>query len=163
MVRRDEIQLKLLADAMLGSLARKLRLLGFDTAYAGDADGNELKYLVRSKDLILITRDLTLAGSLGERAWVPAGSDVEQEFRSIAGNLALFRHQLKPFSRCIDCNVTLESADAMDAEGMVPPYIFQRHKKFSRCPSCRRIFWGGTHRERMEKEVEWMVRLIVRG
>jgi len=159
----DEKQLKLLADATLGTLARKLRLLGVDAAYAGGADGSELKYLLRSGDLILITKDLNLARSLGKRAWVAAGSSAQEEFCSIAEKLAPFRHQLRPFTRCIECNVPLDSIDARDARGLVPPYIFQRHRTFSRCPQCDRVFWGGTHRERMEKEVEWMMEMIVRA
>ena len=42
------------------------------------------------------------------------------------------------------------------ADGKVPPYIYQSKTTFSRCPSCEKVFWEGTHRKKMEKEVEWM-------
>ena len=149
-------QPKFLADTMLGSLAKKLRLLGIDTAYIRDPDNSELKYLVRSQGRILLTRNINLAKSLGDLAWPVTGKDVREEFLSIAEKLKPFSDLLVPFSLCLDCNDPLQSMGLSEAQGRVPPFILQSQKIFSRCPSCEKFFWEGTHKGHMEKEVEWM-------
>ena len=155
-------KLKFLADTMLGSLAKKLRLLGIDTAYISDPDDSELKYLVRSQGRILLTRDLNLFKEMGDLGWSVTGKDVREEFLSVAEKLKPFSDLLVPFSRCLDCNDLLQSMELSEAEGKVPPFIFQSQKNFTHCPSCGKVFWKGTHSERMEVEVGWM-RGILQG
>ena len=149
-------KLKFLADTMLGSLAKKLRLLGIDTVYKSDPDNSELKYLVRSQTRILVTRDLNLSRSMGDLAWPVTGKDAREEFLSIAEKLKPFSDLLVPFSRCLDCNNPFQSMELSEAQGKVPPFIYSSQKIFSHCPSCGKVFWEGTHRKKMEKEVEWM-------
>ena len=144
------------ADNMLGTLSKKLRLLGIDTIYyAGNNDG-ELKYTVRSQNRILLTRDVSLSKSLGDFAWPVSGSNAREEFLSIAGKLSAAGCHLDPFSRCLNCNEMLTSIHPSQTEGKVPPYIQASHRHFSGCRSCGKVFWDGTHRESMEEEVEWM-------
>jgi len=151
---------RFIADIMLGSLAKKLRLLGIDTAYIKDADDNELKYLVRSQNRILLTRDMNLSRNLGDHAWLVNGSDAREEFLSIAERLAPFSDNIMPFSRCLDCNEPLITIDASETDGRVPPYILSSKTHFSKCSSCGKVFWEGTHRKRMVQEVEWMRKFI---
>ena len=155
-------QPRFIVDSMLGSLARKLRLLGIDTLYLKDATDNELKYMVRSQDRVLLTRDRDLSKALCERAWPVSGNNVREEFLSIAEKLAPFVDQFESFSRCLDCNDLLTAIPSSKAEGKVPPHIYQTKRSFSSCPSCGKVFWDGTHRERMEEEVEWMKGKLVR-
>ena len=150
-----------LADAMLGSLAKKLRLLGIDTVYLNDADDSELKYLTRSQGRILLTKDKAFVRRLPGQVWLVDGNNVQEEFVFIAASLSAVSGQLEPFSRCLDCNGLLQSIEPTDAQGIVPPYIYQAKKIFSRCSSCGKIFWEGTHRKRMEEEVAWMREKIV--
>jgi uncharacterized protein with PIN domain len=154
--------LKFLADTMLGTLAGKLRLLGLDTAYISDAQDSELKYLVRSQGRILLTRSVCLSRRMGDMVCLVSGGDAREEFLSIAERLVSFSDQFEPFSRCLRCNDLLLLMEASQAKGKVPPYIYQSKKTFSRCPSCEKVFWKGTHSERMEKEVEWMKDVIAK-
>ena len=148
--------LRFVADIMLGSLAKKLRLLGIDTAYTSEADDSELKYLVRSQGRILLTRNMNLSKNLGDLAWFVTGKDVWEEFLSIVKRLMPFNDQFEPFSRCLECNDLVLSIKPSEADGKVPPYIYRSKKTFSRCPSCGKVFWEGTHSERMREEIEWM-------
>ena len=154
---------RFLADTMLGSLARKLRLLGIDTLYISDADDSELKYLVRSQSRILLTRDVNLSRNLGDLAWQVSGKDAREEFFSIAERLGPLSDQVEPFSRCLHCNDLLLSLESSEAYGKVPPYIYHSKKTFSRCPSCGKVFWEGTHSKRMGEEVEWMKDILQGG
>ena len=155
-------KLKFLADTMLGSLAKKLRLLGIDTAYISDPDDSELKYLVRSQGRILLTRDLNLSRSMGDLAWSVIGKDAREEFLSIAEKLKSFSDLLVPFSRCLDCNNPLQSMELSEALGKVPPFIYQSQKIFSHCPSCGKVFWKGTHGKRMGEEIARMKEALER-
>jgi uncharacterized protein with PIN domain len=153
---------KFIADTMLGSLARKLRLLGIDTAYISDPDDSELKYLVRSQGRILLTRDLNLSKKMGDLAWFVTGKDAREEFLSVAEKLKPFSDLLVPFSRCLDCNDLLQSMELSEAEGKVPPFIFQSQKNFTHCPSCGKVFWKGTHGKRMGEEIARMKEALER-
>lgn len=148
--------LRFVADKMLGTLAKKLRLLGIDTVYLNDAGDSELKYIARSQSRILLTRDRKLAGSLDDRAWLVSGSGFREEFASIVSKLVAAGCQPAPFSLCLDCNERLWPADPAKIEIKVPPYVFSTKPHFFECPSCGKVFWEGTHRERMEEEIDWM-------
>ncbi len=148
--------MKFLADSMLGSLAKKLRLLGIDTVYASDADDGELRYLVRSRAMILLTKDRSLARSLGDQALLVEGTDVRSEFLSVARKLPVLSLNIDPFSRCLQCNEALVGMTPAQVRGKVPPYVLRSQKHFSGCPACGKVFWQGTHSEGMKREVEWM-------
>lgn len=141
---------------MLGSLAKKLRLLGIDTAYSSDADDSELKYLVRFQSRILLTRDTNLSKELGALAWLVTGKDSREEFLSITKKLSAVDCQPDPFSRCLECNDELVLLDRTRVRDKVPPYVLESRDTFRGCPSCGRVYWEGTHSERMGEEVEWM-------
>ena len=141
---------------MLGTLAKKLRLLGINTVYVKDADDSEIRYLARSQNRILLTRDENLARILGDHAWLVTGIDIREEFLSIAERLAPFSEKIIPFSRCLDCNEPLTTIQASETGGKVPPYILSSKTHFSRCSSCGKVFWEGTHSKRMGQEVKWM-------
>ncbi|OPY71616.1 MAG: hypothetical protein A4E64_03231 [Syntrophorhabdus sp. PtaU1.Bin058] len=57
-------------------------------------------------------------------------------------------------SRCIECNVPLVAAAREDIEHHVPEYIYHHHKDFKQCPSCKRVYWGGSHTEKMKKWID---------
>jgi hypothetical protein len=152
----DPDSLRFVADNMLGTLVKKLRLLGIDTAYIRDADDSELKYLVRSQSRILLTKDLNLSKNLGDLAWFVTGGNTREEFLSIADRLRPFSDILEPFSRCLDCNDLILSMQPSEADGKVPPFVLQSRETFSQCPSCEKVFWEGTHSERMKEEISWM-------
>ncbi len=141
---------------MLGTLARKLRLLGIDTAYLNNPDNHELEYLVRSQNRVLLTRNRSLALELADNSWLISGDVFRDQFLSIAEKMAPFSDDIVPFSRCLDCNKILITIDVSEAEGKVPPYILSSKRHFSKCSSCGKVFWEGTHSGRMQEEVEWM-------
>ena len=58
------------------------------------------------------------------------------------------------FSRCLACNTPLEDVTPEEVKGEVPDYIFHTHQEFSRCPSCRKVYWAGTHYGHMARVVE---------
>ena len=138
--------MKLLCDHMLGSLARWLGFMGHDTAYPEPGPDRTLVERVRAEDRILLTRDKELAARV--TGAVRIRSDIlEDQIREVAAALPL--RLVDPLSRCSLCNEILVSASLEDVKDSVPEGVRSRHRAFWRCPSCGRVYWRGTHWDKM--------------
>jgi len=139
---------KLLADAMLGRLARWLRILGYDTAYLADADDWEIVRLARAEDRLVLTRDRALAERRGMRTLVVDSQVLEDQLRQVRQSVG--PPVDPPFSRCPVCNWPLADADARLVQTRAPPFIRRTQTRFAWCAACQRVYWPGSHWERMQ-------------
>ncbi len=137
-----------LVDAMLGRLAKWLRILGYDTLYDPSWDDAYLVRLARAEDRILLTRDVELSHRKGVCTVYVASESLEAQLEQLHRELGVVA--LAPWSRCPVCNTPLLSVPRDEAWGQVPPYIFVTQKEFQLCPHCNRFYWRGTHREHMQ-------------
>ena len=138
--------MRLLCDHMLGTLAKWLRFMGYDTAYPGPLDDNALIVAAREDGRILLTRDKELAARCPGAVRVQ--SDIlEEQIREVASVLDL--RLLDPLSRCSVCNGVLAPVSREAVEGIVPAAVRLRHQEFWQCPSCRRVYWQGSHWDKM--------------
>ncbi len=149
-----------IADAMLGHLARVLRMLGLDTSYRPDIDDSELKMTALREGRVILTRDHEVADtSLPVTVLLIESDHVEEQLLQTA---RAFR--IAPggalFTRCLICNVEVEDAPSAEVRGQVPEYVFTTQSRFSRCPSCGRIYWAATH---VEHAREWLKRVLGSG
>lgn len=142
-------ELRLLADAMLGRLARWLRVLGYDTLYDARWTDDELVRLARAEGRLLLTRDVALARRPGVRTLLVRTEVVEAQVRQVAAELGV--REEAAFTRCPVCNDRLEEVPKSWAWGYVPPYTFCTQREFRLCPSCNRFYWRGTHWARMRE------------
>jgi uncharacterized protein with PIN domain len=140
-----------LADNMLGSLAKWLRILGYDVTYPPGADDNELVRLARAEGRILLTRDTGLARRRGLTVLLIESESLEDQVRQVIEQMGLVVD--RPFSRCPVCNTPLRRVDKDTVRERVPPYVFQTQDNFSLCPHCDKIYWQGTHWARMQKKI----------
>ncbi len=62
--------------------------------------------------------------------------------------------QARPFSRCIECNEALEPVKKEEVYGVVPHHVYNTQPAFSRCPSCRKVYWKGTHWQQMKEKMD---------
>lgn len=138
--------MKLLCDHMLGSLARWLRLMGYDTAYPEPGPDRDLIDRARRDVRILLTRDKELAARVPHAVQVRS-DELEEQIREVAGVLGL--RLVDPLSRCSLCNEVLLPAAADDVKGLVPEAVRSRHREFWRCTSCKRVYWQGSHWDKM--------------
>jgi uncharacterized protein with PIN domain len=141
------------ADVHLGRLARHLRLLGFDTAYERDCDDALLAATAAAQSRIILTRD----GGLLKRNIVTHGLFVRaQEPRAqlleVARRLQLLS-RFKPFTRCLVCNGALTAVSKDEIAAQVPERAWHSYERFVRCPRCARVYWAGTHHERLGRLV----------
>ena len=141
--------MKLIADGMLGRLARWLRILGYDTLYAPAWEDNELVRRARAEGRLLLTRDTALAQRRGIQSLLVEAQTLPAQLREVVDKLGLQAESL--FSRCSLCNLPLEGISKDAAQSRVPPYVFATQEHFHRCPGCGRIYWRGTHWQGMRK------------
>jgi len=141
-------------DAMLGSLARWLRILGFDTLYIEDKADTNILSLVGKR--ILLTRDKELlqrAHKHGLRAFNPGTHPISSMLKNLQKELQI-TYSLDPVqSRCSLCNSLLKSAKPDAVKNRVPPGSLSHHDKFWECtnPACRQVFWQGRHWKRIQQ------------
>jgi uncharacterized protein with PIN domain len=147
----DGVEMKFIADGMLGRLAKWLRVLGYDTAYFPHLDDDQLVHLARAEGRLLLTRDRGLARRRGLQCLLIGSNRLEEQLSQVLTDLALT--EAHPFSRCPVCNTPLQEVEKPGLEGRVPAHIFRTHKDFSLCPNCDRIYWPGTHWARMQEKL----------
>ncbi len=120
-------------DAMLGTVAKWLRILGYDTLFDPDLNDHQLVRLARAEGRVLLTRDRELARRRGVHVLLVTSECLDEQVRQILADL-----DLEPghsFSRCPVCNELLETIDREAAQSRVPAYVAQTHETF-RLLSC---------------------------
>lgn len=138
------------ADAQLGRLARYLRLLGFDTLYENRVDDADLVRRAGQQRRIILSRDRAL---LMRRA-VTHGCHIRHhdpldQLAQVVTRCDLAA-QVKPFSRCMECNGPIEAVDKAQVLAELEPATRAFYDEFWRCRGCRRIYWKGTHYRRLQ-------------
>jgi hypothetical protein len=144
--------MRFIADAMLGTLAKWLRILGYDTLFDASLNDHQLARLARAEDRVLLTRDRELARRRGLHALLVAGEHLDDQVRQVLSELSLVPDGA--FSRCPVCNQPLEAIDRETAQARVPAYVVQTYDSFSCCPACRRVYWRGTHWQQMDEHLK---------
>lgn len=138
-------------DVHLGALARRLRLLGLDTAWPEEAGDPALVERADAERRVLLTQD---RGLLKRRAlWAGAyvrGSDPDDQLDDV---LDRFRPALAPWSRCTACNGELAPVDRDEVAHLLRPGTLRTQDQFAQCPDCLRVYWPGAHAARLERVV----------
>ncbi len=143
---------------MLGTLAKWLRILGYDTLFDPALDDHRLVRLARAENRTLLTRDGELSRRRGVRVLLVATENLDDQIRQVLAELELVPD--RSFSRCPVCNELLETLDRAEAKARVPAYVALTHETFRFCPACQRVYWRGTHWQRMD---EHLARLGLHG
>jgi hypothetical protein len=149
-----------IADAMLGRLAKSLRMLGFDTAYRPHIPDIELKRIALREKRVLLTRDHEVAETrLPVRVVLVESERPEKQLIQIVRELDL---DVGPelFTRCLVCNVAVAEVSKAEVEHLVPAYVYSTQERFARCPSCGRIYWAATH---VDHARDWLTAVLGTG
>lgn len=150
-------EVRFLLDVHLGRLAGLLRMTGMDAAFPhgnGACADRDLARMAREEGRILLTRDRGLL----KRSEVTHGYCIRsalprEQLRETLRRFDL-AGRLRPFTRCMADNAVLRPLPAAEAAGQVPERVARERTVFSRCPSCGRIYWRGTHWQSMKRAIE---------
>ena len=144
---------RFVADAHLGALARRLRLLGFDTLWHNDLGDQALARLAAKEQRVLLTRDrqLLMRQAVTHGCYLRADSTPAQ-LAELIQRLQLCA-DITPFTPFTRCNGLLEPAAPDAVASQIPPRVLERHRAFWRCQGCGRVYWKGTHWEALRRQV----------
>lgn len=141
-----------LLDVHLGRLARRLRVLGLDTAYHRDAGDDELVEQANAERRLLLTRD---RGLLKRRAlWAGAFVYGQHAAEQLDDVLDRFAPALAPWTRCPPCNGELIGVAKHEIADRLEPGTRRSYDHFAQCQGCGRVYWHGAHGARLDGIVD---------
>ena len=141
-------------DVHLGRLTTYLRMFGFDALYRNDYNDDELAHISSSEGRILLTRDRgLLKRSIVTHGYCLRATNPRQQLLEVLRHFDLFG-QLKPLQRCLQCNGLLEPVDKAAINHRLLPKTGEYYHEFCRCQNCDRIYWQGSHYQRMQQFID---------
>jgi len=145
---------RFVADRMLGKLAKWLRVLGHDVVYLRQAADEKIGERLR-EGRIFLTRGRR-AGSWQQlgKVFVVHANEPKKQFREVVKGLRLAMIDAEVFSRCLSCNCLLDTVNREEVRAEVPDYIYQTQRQFHRCCDCGKVYWPGSHSEKMRQQLE---------
>jgi len=133
-------------DVMLGKLAKYLRILGFDAVYLRNIDSLERYARDDDPPWFLTRRSKAIAY---EKTTYIKSENVWEQVREISELVKPFISPDTTLGRCINCNLPLVDVEKEMIEHRVPEFVFHTYNAFKMCPQCQRVYWAGTHTEKM--------------
>ena len=142
---------------MLGNIAKKLRLLGFDSLFFSNIDDEELLKIAKSESRILITKDEQLSNISKKRQVafirITANDEVEQVLQ-ISKSIKLDQCKIDVNSaRCSLCNGELRFIQKNNVTDKIAVGVLETNNEFWECMKCKKLYWEGTHIRNMQKFV----------
>lgn len=154
---------RFILDVHLGKLARHLRMVGFDALYRNDYDDLTIVEIATgSEERTILTRDLGILrhGRVKHGYWLRE-TNPERQLREVVQAFRL-TDRLRPFTRCLECNTCLEEVSKTDVYDRLPEGVRDAYDVFSWCPGCGRVYWAGSHYNRMKGIIDTL-QLPARG
>ncbi|MEW6566722.1 MAG: Mut7-C RNAse domain-containing protein [Chloroflexota bacterium] len=141
-------------DHHLGRLAAYLRLFGFDSLYGPDWDDTTLAEISAHQERILLTRDRGLLKRRAvRRGYCPREDHPRRQLVEVMRRFDLLS-AAQPLTRCLACNGRLARVSADQVRGAVPPDVIASQSDLARCADCGRVYWRGTHYQRLRALIE---------
>ncbi|MFI6517178.1 Mut7-C RNAse domain-containing protein [Spirillospora sp. NPDC050679] len=149
---------RFLLDVHLGTLARRMRLLGLDTAYHNDMDDPALVVQANAERRVLLTQD---RGLLRRRAlWLGAHVRSSRPDDQLRDLLERFAPELSPWTRCTACNGELVAAAKDEVEDALADGTRRSYDVYGKCADCGQVYWRGAHGDHLEEIVASAIRIV---
>ncbi len=146
--------MKFLLDAMLGTLARWLRMMGHDVVYSTQFNDDELLQLSKAEGRVLLTRDLELyrrAVTRGLEAFYVEGKTQSSRLAEVSARFGLPLEVDMGRMCCPICNTPVEAASKEQLKDKLQPNTYRYYSQFWQCPNCGQIYWQGAHWKQIQK------------
>jgi uncharacterized protein with PIN domain len=150
------MQFRFIADVHLGRLAKLLRMLGFDTFYQNNISKATLLKIAVAKNRVVLSRNASLATNPFIQTCIINDENPNKQLQQVIQHFALQQH-LKPYTRCLVCNAMLEVVEPTKIWDQLPENTRLHFQEFWQCLQCQRVYWKGSHYDRMEA---WIRKLI---
>ena len=141
-------------DVHLGKLAKTLRLMGLDASMNTGWNDEQIIRRSNEENRMILSRDIGLLknGATKFGYWVRA-TDPERQAEEIFERFRLASH-INPFSRCMECNGSLQETPLEKVSDRVPPKVREWHSQYWQCERCEKVYWKGSHFEKLRHKVE---------
>lgn len=150
---------RFVADGHLGKLARDLRLLGFDVLYDQDASDSLLAAQC-SNDRALLTRDRRLLmHKVVRHGYCPRSDSPDEQIIEVIRRFNLAQ-LIAPYTRCLQCNGLMLKVNKTDVIDRLEPLTKLHYEDFRRCSECGKIYWSGSHFNKLEARLEKIRQII---
>lgn len=139
---------RFIVDNMLGSIARWLRILGYDTVYDRDADDWQIIRRAELEKRIIVTRDRALhnkALKYGLKSILLWEDEIEGRLAHIAFVTGIRLGVDFTKTRCPEDNTPLIKVDKERVKDKIPPGVYRLHSDFWVCSRCGKVYWVGRH------------------
>jgi len=147
-------ELKFVIDANLGKLTKYVRMLGFDSLYDNRFSDDEIMRISSKENRIILTRDMgILKHNRVTRGYFLRSTDPKEQLRELIRRFDLLS-SIRPFTRCMNCNGVLLEISKASARSEVKEDTYRNFSSFFRCPKCHKVYWKGSHFDRMLEMVE---------
>jgi uncharacterized protein with PIN domain len=141
---------------MFGTLAKWLRICGFDTFYANTQQtDDELLKIAKNDGRVLVSRDKKLLWNAKRenlKVIEVTSTEIDTQLRQALRDTSFDKNAV--LSRCLLCNSILNEMPKKDVKNKVPEKVFENNTVFWYCPNCKKIYWRGTHYEDMLKKID---------
>ncbi len=140
---------KFVLDVHLGTLAKYMRMIGIDTLYSNNYSDKEIVNISIKENRTILTKDrgILKRSKVTHGYWV-RNINPEEQLAEIVKRFDL-KNEINEFTRCMECNTPLEIIEKNKIENRLPPKVKKYHSEFSLCPKCNKIYWKGSHYEKM--------------
>jgi len=146
-----------LVDAMLGNIAKKLRILGFDSEYVSDIDDSKLIEKAQNENRTIISRDRNLIDRAKKNeissVYITTEDEIEQFLEILESTHLQFDEISGDSARCTKCNSPTSQINKLEIENKIPQGVLEYHDKFWKCDRCDQIYWEGTHIKNLQEFV----------
>jgi uncharacterized protein len=145
---------KFIADVHLGALVKYMRMMGFDVLYKNNYSDEEIIQTSIHENRTILTKDRELLKNkkITHGYWIRS-KGTEQQVKEIIKRFDL-KNNIREFLRCLECNNILEPIDKDKVIDRIPPKVRNWQNEFWYCSNCDKIYWKGTHFEKMSKFIE---------
>jgi len=152
------MEYRFIADAMLGKLAKWLRIMGCDVEYFSEIPDKELAKRACAEKRIILTRDTLLIRRRKVRGnyFFVEGDSYKDQLRQVVQHFSI-DPAARLLTRCLICNALLNDIDRTQVEYRVPQYVYETQAVFRVCPLCSRIYWHATHKDAIVRQLEAML------
>ncbi|AJZ76079.1 Mut7-C RNAse domain-containing protein [Candidatus Nitrosotenuis cloacae] len=138
---------------MLGTIAKKLRMLGFDTHYYNTINDDDLITSAKKENRIIITKDYILVAKAANQdiPTIQIFTITEKEQLVEITRKMSWKKLTLDNPRCSICNGILQKTSKQDIIGIIPPKVAESVQEFWQCDKCSHIYWVGTHIRNLER------------
>jgi uncharacterized protein len=150
---------------MLGKIARKLRILGFDTIYILNMEDRKILDLLIQTKRILLTSDKDLFYRAKKDNCQSIFVNKKTEIENL---VTIFRNlEIKYIGielncyRCSICNTKLKAIeDPNIIKNEIHQKVFENNTIFYRCYRCNKSYWSGSHIKNLSLLIEKINKML---